>query len=230
MLGIAGACGLLAWATMAHPWQVVDRHPIITEVLYRVPTFNGDANGDGERHPTGDEFIELVNPWDVPIQLAGYELTDRNPADMGRLRFVFPALELGPGEVVVVFNGLEQSWVGPVGDGQRAPPGVHSRFGGSWVFTMDNGSEMVGLGNEGDWVLLRSPRGEAVSCVVWGRPGVEPPVRGERLERVPETRASSVQRDPVTGRFEAHPPIGEARYSPGLWEAGEGFDPSRIAR
>jgi len=206
-----------------------DRHPLITEVLYRVPTFNGDASGDGSRHPTGDEFIENVNPWAEPIELRGYELTDRNPADMGQVRFVFPALELGPGEVAVVFNGLEQRWRGPVGDGRRAPPGTHSAFGGAWVFTMGNESEMTGLGNSGDWVLLRSPAGEPVSCVKWGQTSRPPPIGRDRLEVVPDVRASSVQRDAETGRFGAHPDDGEFRFSPGVWVPHESFDPRRVS-
>jgi hypothetical protein len=52
-------------------------HPLITEVLYNVPTGpEGDANGDGTRSATGDEFIELINPHDKPINLKGYVLTD----------------------------------------------------------------------------------------------------------------------------------------------------------
>lgn len=55
-------------------------HPIITEVLYAVPTGPaGDANQDGTRHATGDEFIELFNPHDVPINLKGYRITDGQP-------------------------------------------------------------------------------------------------------------------------------------------------------
>jgi len=75
--------------------------PIITEVLYAVPTYEGDANRDGERNATGDEFIELTNPHDTPIQLRGYTLTDRNAPDKGQMKFVFPTLTLEPGEVVV---------------------------------------------------------------------------------------------------------------------------------
>src|SRR5690606_27204449 len=38
-------------------------HPQITEVLFNVPSgAKGDANGDGERDATGDEFIEIANP------------------------------------------------------------------------------------------------------------------------------------------------------------------------
>jgi hypothetical protein len=60
-------------------------HPLITEVLYNVPPgAEGDADGDGVRSPTGDEFVELINPHDKPIRLKGYILTDgkntRRPA------------------------------------------------------------------------------------------------------------------------------------------------------
>lgn len=56
-------------------------HPLITEVLYSVPGGkSGDANKDGMRSATGDEFIELINPHDKPIELEGYRLTDGQPA------------------------------------------------------------------------------------------------------------------------------------------------------
>src|SRR5437870_5538652 len=45
-------------------------HPLITEILYAVPSGErGDANADGTRDAVGDEFIELTNPHDKPIQL-----------------------------------------------------------------------------------------------------------------------------------------------------------------
>src|SRR6185436_1093444 len=44
-------------------------------VLYAVPK-EGDADQDGTRSATGDEFIELVNPHDKPINLKGYSLSD----------------------------------------------------------------------------------------------------------------------------------------------------------
>ena len=39
-------------------------HPLITEIFFSVPGSGGDANGDGQRSPAGDEFIELMNPHD----------------------------------------------------------------------------------------------------------------------------------------------------------------------
>src|SRR5512142_1033661 len=79
-------------------------HPLITEVLYAVPTGEaGDANGDGVRETNGDEFVELVNPHDRSINLRGYILTGKSNPDPSKkfktLRFVFPSLTLQPGEV-----------------------------------------------------------------------------------------------------------------------------------
>jgi len=52
-------------------------HPLITEVLYAVPSGkDGDADQDGKRSATGDEFVELINPHDKPINLKGYVLSD----------------------------------------------------------------------------------------------------------------------------------------------------------
>lgn len=60
--------------------KVAFPHPLISEVLYAVPSGkNGDANKDGVRSATGDEFIELVNPHDKPIELEGYRLSDGKP-------------------------------------------------------------------------------------------------------------------------------------------------------
>jgi hypothetical protein len=54
-------------------------HPLITEVLYAVPK-EGDADQDGKRSATGDEFIELVNPGPKPINMKGYTLSNgRSP-------------------------------------------------------------------------------------------------------------------------------------------------------
>lgn len=162
-------------------------HPLITEILYAVPTgAAGDANNDGTRHANGDEFIELVNPHAEPIQLRGYTITDRNPGSIGGptggggggFRFTFPDLLLAPGEVVVLFNGYESKWTGPVGDSDRAAA-PHDRFAGARVFTMRVDSARVGLSNTHDYVLLTAPDGRPVHRIVWGDPVRGDPVRGD---------------------------------------------------
>ena len=57
---------------------ILPPHPQITEVLFNVPSEStGDANKDGVRHAAGDEFIELANPFDSPVNLKGYVLFNR---------------------------------------------------------------------------------------------------------------------------------------------------------
>ncbi len=64
----------------AAPPLVKKPHPIITEILYAVPKGDeGDASQDGQRSATGDEFIELINPHDTPINLKGYAIVDGRP-------------------------------------------------------------------------------------------------------------------------------------------------------
>ncbi len=141
-------------------------------MLYAVPnTPEGDANKDGTRHAAGDEFIELINPHDKPIQLMGYTITDRNPEKKGQLKFTFPAFELPPGGVVVVFNGCESTWsgVGPVGDAQKAPSGPNQSFDKAFVFTARVPSSRTSWANNGDYALLSDPAARPIQVVWWGR-------------------------------------------------------------
>lgn len=230
----AGADRSAAGAAVPFP------HPMISEVLYAVPTGSaGDANKDGKREVCGDEFIEVVNPHDKPIQLFGYTLTDSQDAGKGQVKFTFPALELPPGGVAVVFNGMGSAWSGPVGDAKTPPTGKNERFGGAWVFTMKNTSGRVALGNTGDHVLLSAPDKTAVHRVYWSEGGPEaeegPSVAGgpgvpEALTKagrarplvvdfVPLVSRGSVQRESVLagGRFVSHMEAECAAYSPGVY-------------
>jgi hypothetical protein len=193
-------------------------HPLITEVLYAVPTGDaGDANGDGVRDTNGDEFIELVNPHDRPIRLGGYTLSAKAPGGGGDkskykvLKFTFPPLELKPGEVVVVFNGHEQKWKTPPGDLTRtAAP--DSGFSGARVFTMGVESARMGLANKADYVLLTAPSGEKVECVKWGE--IKTPEGVKLVEEAPDAKGS-VTRLTTTGPLEPHPNVDGKRFSPG---------------
>lgn len=196
---------LLAAVCVAGP----PKHPTITEVLYAVPTAEGDASGDGTRDAVGDEFVEIVNPTDAPIQLKGYRISDRNDASPGRKggwSFVFPELELGPGEVAVVFNGHGCRWTGPVGDTSRAPEGKNERFHNAYVFTSRNDSDRIGLNNAGDWVLLSSPENKPLECVLWGNADKgEPKASAARISRITEqVHDASVQRRSASEEFVSH--------------------------
>lgn len=234
----AGAPALLAAVAVPPP------HPIITEVLYAVPPGDaGDANKDGKREVAGDEFVELVNPHDKPIQLFGYTLTDSQDPGKGQLKFTFPACELPPGGVVVVFNGLGSTFAPPVGDSRAPPPGPSDAFGGAWVFTMKNTSSRNALGNGGDQVLLTAPDGTPVQRVWWNeelsagsepsRPGGESSAPGSAPpggpgkakaplldDYAPALQRTSVQRDSVlgSGRFTSHMETEHTAFSPGVYK------------
>lgn len=172
-------------------------HPMISEVLYAVPTgADGDADQDGKRHSAGDEFIEVFNPHDVPIGLSGYTLTDGTDGE-SKFRFVFPALSLEPGEVVVVFNGYE---AGPEAGGIKGAMGGPSRderFGNAYVFCARVTRRGVAFSNEGDMAVLTAPDGTIVHRVAWGsmaKPGKSRTPAIVDDVAPDEVRAGSVQR------------------------------------
>lgn len=198
-------------------------HPLITEVLYAVPNSpEGDVNQDGTRHAAGDEFVELVNPHDKPIQLLGYTITDRNPEKKGQLKFTFPVFELPPGGVVVVFNGCESTWsgVGEVGDSKKAPAAPNESFGGAFVFTMRAPSSRTSWANGGDYVLLSDPNSQPIHVVSWGTFN-EPIPQAKLAEVAPITTRGSVQRTSLDGVFIAHSPAKDTpkvAWSPGVFD------------
>ncbi len=202
---------------------VVFPHPLITEVLYAVPnTPEGDANKDGTRQVAGDEFIELINPHDKPIQLLGYTITDRNPEKKGQLKFTFPAFELPAGGVVVVFNGCESTWsgVGPVGDAQKAPTGPNESFDNAFVFTARISSTRTSWANNGDYALLSDPGSQPIHVVSWGTFKEKIP-EATLVETAPVTTKASVQRESLTGAFTIHRTAEKepkVAFSPGRFE------------
>ena len=209
-------------------------HPSITEVLYAVPTgAKGDADKDGTRHATGDEFVELANLTPAPINLKGYRLSDgksvnnappnakpkREEEDGGRFIFTFPDLVLQPGQVVVVVNGHKASTPGPVGTEQSAAA-ANEHFAGAFVFSRRAESPYIGFGNSADCVLLTAPDGTAVECVRWGDGSKVPDAQAERTLIAPEGKGS-VQIDKAGGAFVPHTDLpgsdDQTLFSPGRY-------------
>ncbi len=191
-------------------------HPLITEVLFAVPTSGGDANKDGTRHATGDEFVEVTNPHEQAINLAGYRLVDRHMGQDGRFAFTFPDLMLKPGQTAVVFNGLDATWTGPVGDTHRAPPGPNALFEGAFIFTASVSSGYIALANTADFVLLENPLHVPVHVVVWGNPDQAPPTDAFHTDTVSGVPRASVQRTSPSGPMTPHDSIDRQTCSPGV--------------
>ncbi|HYD01856.1 MAG TPA: lamin tail domain-containing protein [Phycisphaerales bacterium] len=201
-------------------------HPLITEVLYNVPTGDlGDANRDGTRQVAGDEFVELVNPHDKPINLGGYTLSDMTAQEKtgggkpksGAIHWTFPPLMLKPGQAVVVFNGHASTIAGPLGDSSGAPPKGNDAFKGATVFSMRQPTDRVGFANTADWVMLSAPGGRPVHIIKWGEPRVKPPADVLLVEDAPTARNGSIQRTAANGPLAAHPNDAGAAYSPGFF-------------
>lgn len=119
----------------------------------------GDANRDGIRDSADDEFIELVNCNSVPIDLAGWKLSD-----LTSVRHTFPdsGMVVQPGEYVTVFGG---------GD----PTG----FTGKVLVASTGG---ISLTNTGDAVSLLDRSGNLVDIYSFGSEGG----KDESLMRVPD--------------------------------------------
>jgi len=101
----------------------------------------GDANGDGTRHSSEDEFVEIVNTDIVDKDISGWTLADSNS-----VRHTFPAGSvIAQGCSIVVFGG-------------GTPTGS---FGKSLTQVASNG--YLGLNNGGDSVTLNDGSNDVLS-------------------------------------------------------------------
>jgi hypothetical protein len=196
-------------------------HPLITEVLYAVPsTGESDANKDGKREVSGDEFVELVNPHDHSIDLRGYTITDGSPNPKSQVHFTFPEMLLPAHAVVVVFNGHDSKIPGPVGDAKHAPAGVNDQFAKAAVFSMRISSARVSFSNAGDAVCLKAPDGKMLQRIRWGKADEKAGGTGFVIDEIaPLTAKGSVQRDGVgkDAAWKAHAEIDSTPFSPGVF-------------
>ncbi|MEK6703418.1 MAG: hypothetical protein AABZ53_14250, partial [Planctomycetota bacterium] len=156
------------------PAKAVTTPPSMTEVLYDAPKDQaGDADQDGKRNATGDEFVEVCNTTGGAIELKGYALIDsdawwfrteegKRTLDLTRYKhdgkdfvFVFPACSLAPGQCAVVFNGYSRAGGKSSGLGTHEKAGgKNDRFGGALVFDAEMKTLKASFGNDGDWVAL----------------------------------------------------------------------------
>jgi hypothetical protein len=123
---------------------------VINEFLADPATdISGDANGDGARDSSQDEFIEFVNNSGGPIDVDGWSITD---SVSERHRFLGTTI-VGDGQALVVFGG-------------GTPTGT---FGGAVVTTASTG--LVGLNNGGDTITLFDASSAVIATVTYGGEG-----------------------------------------------------------
>ena len=178
-------------------------HLVINEILADPPNGRaGDANADGLRDASDDEFVELVNTGNAPVCLAGWTLGDANEAE----RHVFPlGAALPPGRALVVFGG-------------GVPTG---RFGGAAVQWAAFGGRL-NLSNAGDVLTLRDAAGTQVKQLSWGDcAGAR--CAAEHYAGELGAESSLVRWPELTGTWRAHRKVARSRFSPGVRTDGTVF-------
>jgi uncharacterized repeat protein (TIGR01451 family) len=180
------------------------RDILINEVLADPPDLAaGDANHDGVRDSSDDEFIELVNTTTHDIDISGYQLLSRSSsATTDTLRHTFAAGTILPAcSAAVVFGG-----------GTFDPN--NSAFGGALVIKATSGS--LSLTNGGGAITLRDSTSAIITSFAWGgSTGLNGDVN-QSMTRSPD----------VTGNFVLHQAAtdsGGRSYSPGTRVNGSAF-------
>lgn len=124
--------------------EIGDSSLLINEVLYDVPDGEtGDANEDGVRDASEDQFVEIYNPsTSKTVDLSGLEIGDASQTE-----HVFPeGPPLEPEETVVVFGG---------GNPAKALPGlVQTASSGGLSLSADGGEVVVGDPNGSEILSL----------------------------------------------------------------------------
>lgn len=168
---------------------------ILNEILYD-PSNNGldgDANGDGQYAQNEDEFIELYNDSNTPLDVSGFEVYDTQALNSGVPRHTIPnGTVIPPNGVLVIFGGGN-----PTGD-----------FGGAIVQTSTTGD--LNLNNAGDILTILDPDGVVIITF-----DIEPLSNNpnEAFTRSPD----------VTGDFARHSDVSTTLFSPGTKLDGTSF-------
>ena len=175
-------------------WRIqvfgADKDVVVNEVLADPPSGDrGDANRDGGRHNSKDEFIEILNTGSKTIAIGGWHLSDHG-TEVSK-RFTFPSdTVIDPGEYIVLFGGG-----GTLNECSMSP-----EFG---KVCFDDGTIGGGLKNSEDAVFLINPAlHDTIARAEWGKMGG----KDQSLVRYPEG----------TGRWVLHSADpGRGLFSPG---------------
>jgi hypothetical protein len=124
---------------------------VVNEYLADPPAgLEGDANGDGTRSSSQDEFVEILNRSADPIDISGYKLSDADD-----VRHVFaPGTIIPAFEAAVVFGGGTPS--GSFGNAAE----------NHLVFKASTGG--LSLNNGGDSIILQDVQGHVVQKIIFG--------------------------------------------------------------
>ena len=150
----------------ATPTPGLDVHLLISEIFYDTPGTDSQ-----------EEWVEIFNPSEAPVQLAGYKIGDEETAGGSEGMYEFPdGSQIGSWEkLIVALDGVgffAEFGFYPNFEISDSDPGVPDMVPyDSW------GSGLVGLSNSGDEVLLLDPANQPIDVVVYENgvfPGVVP--------------------------------------------------------
>jgi len=170
----------------------------------------GDANHDGVRSSSDDEFVELVNSTSRDIDISGYQLLARSSAAASdTLRHTFAAGTIVAARTaVVIFGGGAPNPSDPV-------------FGGALILKASTGG--LSLSNTGGIVTVRDGSGAVANIFEYGGATGLSGGANQSLTRSPD----------ITGTFTGHGPAtgaGGRVFSPGTRVDGTPFVNIPIAR
>jgi uncharacterized protein (TIGR03437 family) len=182
---------------------------VINEVLADPPDGAvGDANRDGLRSASQDEFVEIVNASEIDFDLGGYRVATRDAAGGEIIRHAFPhGFVLAPGAAAVVFGGANAATFNP----------LDPAFAGARVVTSSTGG--LSLLNGGATVALLDPAGAVVEEMTYGGSSNLEGDRNQSLTRAPD----------VSGDFALHQTlagVSSRLFSPGTKVDGTPFQNS----
>ena len=175
---------------------------VLNEVLSDPPSddaattdvVEGDANGDGTRSYSDDEFIELVNNESTELDISGYTVYD----GVGLRHTFADGSILSGGGVALVFGGGS-----PTGE-----------FGGADIVTTATGGSLS-LNNNGDKVIVNDTDGNQVLEFEWGGSTIYDGGSDQSLTRDPELTGDFVLHTTT---------VAGGVFSPGTQADGTAFD------
>lgn len=178
---------------------IADQGFIINEILFDPPDgLAGDANRDGTRSPSEDEFIEFINDSNKEVDLSGFTVFDETNLATNTPRHVFPAnTKVPPGGVYVLFGGGR-----PTGDFGTAQTGVAT-------------TSNLNLNNAGDMAIIKDRDGKVFLTFSTATDGAGLDFNANK----------SITRSPdINGPYAAHTDANPAlAYSPGAKTSGQPF-------
>jgi uncharacterized protein (TIGR03437 family) len=178
---------------------------LINEFLADPPEgATGDANRDGVRDSSQDEFVELVNTTPNDINIGGYRILTRGTGTgSATQRHLFaPGSVLPACSAVVVF-----------GDGEAAFNPNDPAFGGALVLKASSGG--LALVNSGGSISLQDQAGAIVNLVPYGGTSGVNANDNQSVTRAPDITGNFVQHQEASG--------GSRRFSPGTQINGAPF-------